>query len=204
MSNNGKQATGPIIYRVLSDSGVEIDVSPLSPLATTKLREKSRDLFPPPDEEQFRKPVPNAAQENDTFIDHHDPEYVRLRSDAIRQQAEYLIHAIASTSLSFPRGKDQLIEDFRPKLDELRKLIDLPEDEWEATFWYGIVSSAGDHEAITMAAMSSLPLTEQEVIEGEHGLRVFRYRVQGKRPSQLAAGFVKLAQGLAKGAKGDA
>lgn len=194
----------PIVRRVVLDSGVEVDIAPLSPLATAKIRERAQKEYPLPDKEQYRKTLQNAANEGDTYIDEHDPEYIRLTREAQQGQAQYFAAAVRDICLSYPAGKEALIEQFKPRLEAMRSFIDLPEDEWEATFWYGIVASPADNETIVAAALSVLPISMGEVIEGENGLRVFRYIVQGKRPSQLAAGFKTLARGLAQGSKNNA
>lgn len=206
MSNNGKKGqhapNGAIIRRIVCDSGVEIDVAPVSPHAVAKIRQRAADVHPLPDLEQFRKPVENAAIEGDTYLDKNDPEYKRLVLEASRAQAEFIFRAIADITFSYPRGREQLIEDFRPRMQAMRAYMELPEDEWEATFWYGIIGSHADSETLTQAAMSVLPISMEEVVDGEHGLRIFRHKVQGRRPSQLASGWKALASGLEKGAKG--
>jgi hypothetical protein len=158
-------------------------------------------LYPPPDEEAYRKPLPNAAVEGDTFIDKSDPEFIRLTAEARQNQANHFAAAVRDLCLSWPRGKEQLIEDYREKIATMRTLIELPDDPWEATFWYAIVASPADNETIVAAALSVLPVSMTEVIEGENGLRIFRYKVQGKRPTELAAGFKTLARGLGQGTK---
>lgn len=191
MSTNGTNGTttenvltGPIVRRVLTDSGVEVDVTPLSPHALALLRAKTQELYPDPDEEQYRKPVPNSAIADDTFIDKDDPEYIRLKKTAVDKRTELLTRALRDTSLSFPAGKAALIAHFADKIKALRLFVDLPEDEWEATFWHGIIGSAADHETLVRAAENALPLTEMEVA---NGVRLFRYIVQGQRPSELVA-----------------
>lgn len=198
---NTHTGSEPIVRRVVLDSGVEVDIAPLSPLATAKIRERAQKEYPFPDEENYRKPLENAAVEGDTYIDRNDPEYVRLTKEAQQGQAQYFAAAVRDICLSYPVGKEALIEQFKPRLEAMREYIELPADEWEATFWYGIVASPADNETIVAAALSVLPISMGEVIEGENGLRVFRYIVQGKRPAQLAAGFKTLARGLAQGSK---
>jgi hypothetical protein len=188
-------ASGPIIRRVLLDSGVEVDIPPLSPHAYAKILLKAEALFPPPDEEDFRKPIPNAAIEGDTFIDKDDPVYKERLEVARKQQSEYIAKALQEISLEFPDGKEALIARFADKIARLRKFVDLPEDEWEATFLYGVISSVADHETILFAAQNALPLTGEEIADG---LRIFRYQVSGQRPGRLAAGRKALTQSLRK------
>lgn len=192
-NGHGSLSTGPIVREVLTDSGVLVRVTPLSPHALAKIRQKAIELFPFPDEEAFRKPLPNAAVEGDTFIDRDDPEYKRLFAEAVEKQTHYLTRALRETSLEFPDGKDELIERFAGKIEALREFIDLPEDPWEATFWHAIIGSAADHETLIWAAENALPLTGEEVADG---LRLFRYTVQGQRPRRLAAGRLPSAPGV--------
>lgn len=203
MSSNGANGhlNGVIVRRLTFDSGVEGDVIPLSPHAVVKIRQKAEELYPFPDKAAFIKPLPNSAIEGDTYFDKDDPEYKHLYREAAQLQAAYILRAICDVCLTFPRGREQLIEDFRPHLDKQRIYIDLPEDEWEATLYYGIIASPADQETVSMAAMSALPISMEEVIEGEHGLRVFRYKVQGRRPSSMVAGWKTLASSLDKGPK---
>ncbi len=175
---------GGIVRRVLTDSGAEVDVTPLSPHALELIRAKARDLFPDPDEEKYRKPLPNAAVEGDTYVDKQDVDYLRLKKEAVDQRTHFLTRALRDTSLTFPEGKDALVARFADKIKALRSYVDLPEDEWEATFWHAIIGSAADHETLVRAAENALPLTEMEVA---NGVRLFRYIVQGQRPTDLAA-----------------
>lgn len=193
--SNGHHGSGPIIRRVLLDSGVEVDLPPVSPHAYAKILLKAEEVYPTPDEEEYRKSIPNAAIDGDTFIDRDDPEYKERFEQARKKQSEYIALALQEISLEFPDGKDALIERFAPKIASMRKYIDLPEDEWEATFLYGVIGSVADHETILFAAQNALPLTGEEVAEG---LRIFRYQVQGQRPGRLAAGREALAQGIRK------
>lgn len=193
--SNGYNGSGPIVRRVLLDSGVEVDIPPLSPHAYAKILLKAEALYPPPDEEEFRKPVPNAAIEGDTFIDKDDPLYKERLEEAKKKQSEYIAKALQEISLEFPDGKEALIARFATKIAAMRKFIDLPKDDWEATFLYGVISSVADHETILFAAQNALPLTGEEIADG---LRIFRYQVQGQRPGRLAAGRKVLAQSLRK------
>lgn len=190
-----QERSGPIVRELLLDSGVVVLIPPLSPIAYGKLLLKAAEEYPLPNEEEFRKPVPNAAIEGDTFIDKDDPIYKERLDLAKKKQSEYIAKVLQEVSLEFPDGKDVLIARFADKIKGLRKFIDLPEDEWEATFLYGIISSIADHETILFAAQNALPLTEEEIADG---LRIFRYQVQGKRPGRVAAGRLALAQGLRK------
>jgi hypothetical protein len=197
-STNGHHAlapSGPIVREVLLDSGVVVRITPLSPHAYAKVQQRAVELHPGPDEENFRKPVPNAAIDGDTFIDKQDPLYLEQVAEANKAQTAFVSKVLQETSLEFPDGKDALIERFADKIATLRKFIDAPEDEWEATFLYGVIGSVADHETIVWAAQNALPLTGEEIVEG---LRIFRYHVSGKRPGRVAAGRKVLAQSFRK------
>lgn len=198
MSTNGTNGhhatenvlTGAIVRRVLTDSGVEVDVTPLSPHALSLIRAKAAELYPAPDEKQFTKPLPNAANEGDTFVDKEDPEYIRLKAASDKARADFLTRALRDTSLSFPEGKQALIERFADKIKALRTFVELPEDEWDATFWHAVIGTAADHETLVWAAENALPLTEMEVA---NGVRLFRYSVQGQKPDRMATRLLQEA-----------
>lgn len=194
-NSNHAQPSGPIVREILLDSGVVVRSTTLSPHAFAKIRQRAEALFPNPNEEDFRKPIPNAAIEGDTYIDKDDPEYLRLTEAAVKGRTEFITRALRETTLDFPDGKEALIERFASKVAALREFIDLPEDEWEATFWHCIIGSAADHETLIWAAENALPLTGEEIADG---LRLFRYSVQGERPGNMAAGRRALARSLQK------
>lgn len=185
----------PLRHEVITSSGVTVIVTPLSPHTLALLRERSQQLHPDPDPAPYMLPLPNAAQEGDTYLDKDNPEYQTLLAEALIERSNWLMAALNGLALEFPDGKEALIERFAPHIAKLQELTGVEGDAWELTFRHGIIASALDQTMLLGAAQSALPLSADEVA---NGTRLFRHYVSGALPGRLAAGRRVGASGVAE------
>lgn len=174
------------LIEVPLDSSEVVLVRPLSPFALQALQEAARQAFPPPDKKAFEKPLsdiaPNAmpgvmmpAEEN--------PEYqVALKNNRADYNGKMIeLTLLAGVIVDTPEGREATIERYAGRMERLRKLVPLPEDDWLATTMYGMLSSFADRGRVASAAIN--PLTEKEV---RFALRSFRCEVQRDRSAHGA------------------
>jgi len=175
----------PKVTELKLGSGIDVLVKPLSPFVFQKLRLKAAELHPMPDEKAYET-EPDAelmAIPGDMIPASQNPDY-RAAVEAIeRARNDWLTLAVATMACEFQESRETLIVRFAAHLDMMRDFIDLPEDAWEATFHYGVLSSEMERQLIIAAAESRLPLGEEEVAGG---YRIFRPKVSLETYSRLA------------------
>lgn len=59
-------------------SGVEVTITPLTPMGQAHFLKQALELCPDPDPTPYEKPLPDALVEGDKIAATNDPEYVRL------------------------------------------------------------------------------------------------------------------------------
>lgn len=185
----------PLRHEVVTTSGVTVVVTPLSPHTLALLRERSQELYPDPDPAPYMLPVPNAAQEGDTYLDKDNPEYQAQLAEALTNRSNWLMAALHDLAFEFPDGKAALLERFADKIKTLKKLTGVEGDDWELTLRHGIIASTLDQTMLIGAAQNALPLSAEEVANGS---RLFRHYVQGATSGRLATGRSVSASGVAQ------
>lgn len=170
----------PIVITYELDSGVRVDVKPLS-LATFKaIFEKGKAEFPDPDPADYViKPEPGTAAHDDVVISaDENPEYRTLLQEAQEARAQFMHRRLLRHSITFPDFPDTaaVMAYFAPQIealadDGLIELADGTDDRWWQTYIHCIISSADDQTMIALAAQSGVPITEGEERDA---LRSFR------------------------------
>lgn len=160
------------VTEILLDCGETCLVSSITMHVRRALIEKSQQLFPYPNEADFERAAdPEVSLFDDQTIPaSHDKEYQRLKNKADVDRASWMNEQIILHYCQFPAGQKELIKQYAGKRKELATFIDLPEDDWQATLFY-ILLSDSDRNNILHASMSNLELTEGEVREGLHYFR---------------------------------
>lgn len=175
----------PKVTELKLGSGVDMRVAPLSPFVFQKLRAKAEQLFPAPDEKAYEvEPEPGLmAIPGEKIPASQNPVYRAKVEEVEAQRKDWLTLAVVTMACEFTESRESLIEHFEAKLEAMRDFIDLPEDVWEATLYYGIITSEVEREVIIAAAESRLALTEEEVADGR---RLFRPQLSLETYTRLA------------------
>lgn len=170
--NGGKK-----IIEFYLDSGQLVHVTPLSIYHLKALRDRAASLFPYPDEDEFEQPVdPERSIFPDEVIPAtQNPAYQAAMREIDRQRSDWINEQCIDLTADFGATKDELIEQYAPERERLAAVMDLPEDEWEATFNYCIIRTNEDRVMLVHAAINNILLTEEEVREG---VRLFRPQIR--------------------------
>lgn len=189
--NNGANSNGlpkPVIRHVLM-SGVEVQLMPLSPYLRKRLADYASAQHPF-DDTPWRKPLENSLAENQTFLDEDDPDYIKARRANLAKVDNLLFELMVAECVQFDRSQDELIEQYKERLEHLRKYNIDDESDWDIVLWQILITSEDDMKIIYDVSNSTATLTEVEVNEA---IRLFR-------PS-LSRARLLLPQGNARGAK---
>lgn len=192
-----------IIHETLS--GVIIHITPLSIFTIKALDSKADSQFPYPD------PVPFQVA-SETFASgfipaSENPEYKTLCEAVDNEREEWKANAILELCCEFPKWetRNDMIAHFRPRLEEMRKFIDLGTDEWQNVLQHCVftgtsaVYSNGKEVRVVERLMvvhlakqnGNIPLTPAEVVDG---LKFFRVEVSRNGTGRMAG----QARGLEK------
>ena len=161
------------VVRLDLDSGVTLDVAPLSPFVINAINKKAGQLYPVPPPPKV--PVPNSVIEGETYADTDDPEWQEAARQARQLQSMYAGEQVILLSVSVA-NQDALVKKYAARLKQLSQVIDLPEDAWQATLLHCIITSDREVALITMIARDRAPLTEEEIADGVTYFRVKRQR----------------------------
>lgn len=158
-------------------SGEIVLIRRLSPFARQALLNRAEEIHPNPEKKLFERPlsdtVPNAmpgvmaaAEDN--------PDYKAALQTAKIAQMKWFNDAVIQSGVvvDSKEGRELTIERYRPRLDVLRALVALPENEWQATVLYGLMTTANDRIQVIRAAIETL--TEADV---RLAMRSFRSEV---------------------------
>ena len=194
----------PSVIEVITQSGVQIFITPLSLFTIQALINKSETEFPYPDDKPYREASDLIAS---GFIPaSENPEYQALCKAVDGQRAQWQHDAIIELACKYPQwqSRTEMMAHFRPRLEELRPYIEMHDAEWQNVLEHcvftgtldmrgddGVVRTTERHRVIQLARQNaSIALTMPEVIGA---LRVFRVQISGTPTRGLA--------GASRGAK---
>lgn len=180
------------LTELVLDSGIRVHVKPISRYLRNALAEAAERLFPLPDKAPYEEALSEDVAIPGMKIPAEDnPEYKKRVAEIQRQRGDYISSAMLDLCVSYPDfdSRQALIDHFAPYLDEQRNWLELPEDPWEATLRFAIISSVADENQITAVASDTLPVTEKEVNEN---VRIFQ-PVLSREKSRIVEYARKLA-----------
>lgn len=166
-------------FELLMDSGEYVRVQPLSIYLVRALRDKAEELFPFPDKTQYEKALDDAkAIEPGQVIPAEDnPEYQKLYDDAAAKQTQYTNDHCIALSVEPLQGREVMIAKYRDRVTQLRAIMTLPEDDWDATLRFCIMTSRDDFNKVTSAIMGNALPREECIVDS---MRIFRCYVRQK------------------------
>jgi hypothetical protein len=170
----------PMIVQYEPASGVMVHIAPLSTFTIVAIRERSEELFPYPDPAPYELPIENAV-EGVKAPASQNPEYQELCKPIDAERLAYRMKAYIDIACTFPAFEtpDALIGHFRPRLEQLRKVSKLDNDDWQNVLNHCVFTGRKDRETVLSIAVQNetIPLTPAEVVEG---VRFFRAQIPGQ------------------------
>lgn len=169
----------PVIVRYETASGVIVHVTPLSPFTIAGVRERAEQELPYPDPKPYEAEIENAADPSIKLPASDNPAYKALCAPIDEDRKAWRLQAYIDVSCAFPdfASLDALIGHFRPRLEALRKVTVMGEDDWLNVLNHCVFSGSNDRLTVINIALQNetIPLTPGEVVEG---IRFFRLALQ--------------------------
>lgn len=182
MNEINGQYGGNVVRELLMDSGEIVYVQPLSIYLVRALQDKAQELFPFPDKTQYEKTLDDAkAIEPGQVIPAEDnPEYQKLYDIAAEKQQNYVNEKCIALSVEPVQGRQVMIKKYKARIVQMREMMTLPDDEWDATLRFCILTSRADFNKVTEAIMGRGLPREEEIL---NGMRIFRMYVRKETTS---------------------
>lgn len=157
-------------------SGIRMHITPVNAAVVKAIAVKGESLLPYPDATPYRHELPPPDAPGALSDPMDDPDYAAQVKKVDRQRNDRLNNALIDYAVTYPDFTDRaaLISYFAPQREELRKIADLPDDNWEVTLNHIILSGAGDYNTVVHLCVQSLELTGGEIADG---IRCFRLKV---------------------------
>lgn len=167
-----------IVYETLS--GVMVHVTPLSIFTIQAIRDKAEQEFPYPDPDPYRLPLENAV-EGVTLPAQENPEYQALCKPIDDARNGWKAETYIEMACTYPQfeSREAMIAHFKPRLDQLRKVAVIDENDWQNVLNHCVFTGKPDKQAVVYLALqdAAIPLTPAEVVEG---VRFFRVDLSGR------------------------
>jgi len=174
----------PKYVEYVTNSGVTVWVTPLSRTVYSGILQKARDTYPFPNAADYEEQHPDALPGIEVPIPaESNMEYLELKAEAAQEQQDHIWKAINDLCLAYPKYKngkplkdqfytqDELIEEFKSTLLEMKLYAEVPEDEWQATYECCILGGEDDEKNIALIVQDKLPITGEEI---DQEIRLFR------------------------------
>lgn len=188
MNEITEQFGGNVVREHLMDSGEVVYVQPLSIYLVRALRSKAEELYPFPDKAKYEKVLDDdKALESGQVIPAEDnPEYQKLYDTASEKQQNYVNEKSLVLSVEPAMGRKAMVAKYKARIAQMRDMMTLPEDDWEATLLFCIIASPQDSNKIYEAIMGRGLPREEDIL---NGMRIFRCYVRketvnGSHPEQ--------------------
>lgn len=153
------------IIEIELTTGVILWVTPVSNTTIRMLRESAKKHHPDPDTRPFLKPVPNALNPKEVFIDTDNPTYRMLYNLALRAQLDWVETELVALCCDSPQ-RDELMRLYEGELRLLENHFDDLErifDKWREVLTNFVVVHPEDRKLVDDAIKWRLPVTEAEV-----------------------------------------
>lgn len=184
----------PSILIFETQSGEILHCTPMSLPTLRAIHLKAADLFPYPNPEPYRIPDPEdvaftPGQQSSRAED--NPEYVAKCQQVDVERNKWANRAVFDYAVKFPKypTKEDLIEAYREKLEALRAISKIDDDDYDTILFFIVLSwnvvaenSSGNLVVASNEYGRVISLITQKVAlsaaEVANGIRFFRPRVQ--------------------------
>lgn len=187
MNEINGQYGGKVVHEHLLDSGEIVYVQPLSIYLVNALRDKARELYPFPNKTDYERTLDDAKaiEPGQVIPAEENPDYQKLYDEAERKQQEHVNEKCVALSVEPVQGREAMIAKYKDRIAQLRELMTLPEDAWEATLKFCIMTSRQDFNKITNSIMGQRLPGEEDIL---NGMRIFRCYVRQDRANGSHSG----------------
>lgn len=169
-----------------SAAGVVFHITPVNLATLRAIQLKAADIYPYPDAKEYEiKENPETAFDpNQVLPASKNPEYLKLCLEVDAERDKWADRAIFDYAVTTPKyvNRDDLIEAFKSQLGKLRKIANLPDDDYEAVMFNIVLSGqervnnrwVTDYNRVVGMAIQTFALTASEVAAG---IRFFRLKL---------------------------
>lgn len=173
MSENNGQFGGVVTYELLLDSGEYVRVQPFSLYAIRALRATAEEKFPFPDKTEYEKPMDaeKSLDGNMTIPAEENPDYRRLYEEAEEKQGRYVDDHCFALCVEPATSREAMVAKYKDRLAQMRKVMKLPKDDWDATLRFCIITSPRDYAQVVRAIQGKALPSEEEIVDA---MRLFR------------------------------
>jgi hypothetical protein len=174
------QFAGQKVIELILDSGETVYVKPLSILHYHALVVQAEKQYPYPDPKPYEKEIDasKTLEPGEVIPAAQNPAYQALCKDIDEQRKTWQYRQYILLAVEVIDQKATL-ERHKDRVARMRAMMTLPEDAWEATLLYSIISSTEDYNRVLNATSGQMLVTEEEI---SNGWRIFRPRIQRSTP----------------------
>jgi hypothetical protein len=174
------QFVGQKVVELVMDSGETVYVKPLSIPLLYAIMDKSAVEYPYPDPKPYEKALDDSItfEPGQVLPAGHNEEYRALCAKADDRRRRWQNVQIVLLCVQV-EDKQALLDKYGDTIEDIGKIVDVPEDAWEAVLLYCILSSVQDYNQVVLAANGSMVVTE-EAVRGTW--RIFQPEIRRSRP----------------------
>jgi hypothetical protein len=178
MNEINGQFGGKKVFEILLDSGELVHVQPLSIYVVRALENKAQEIYPFPDKAEYEKPLDDAKalEPGQKIPAEENPDYQKAYTNATKLQARYSNERCFMLSIEPVVGREKLIAKYKTRIAQMREMMTLPDDDWEATLRFCVLTSSEDYIRVTAAIQGGAEVVSEEEIRD--GMRIFRCYVR--------------------------
>jgi hypothetical protein len=170
----GAAATLPSVVEITLSNGLRVWTHAVSQRDNLRLIQEWEAKNPAPNKDDYRLPVPPdmASFEGQMLAPEENPVYQQLLKDRKTSLNDHIIRAYLLGYVEFPdTTEDELIAKHAKAIARKRRVMDVPDDAWEATLLFALVDDIRDYQLLVNAVQRNLTVDEGEVIDE---MRIFR------------------------------
>lgn len=187
MENTNPEAV-PTAIEYITQSGVEIRITPLSIFTISAIKTASEQRLPYPDKADYQ--VASELTATGYLPAEENEDYIEACKEVDKQREFWRNDAYIELACAYPQypTRETMIDHFAPRLRQLEKYIELSGEDWKDTLEHCVFTKttmtarALRNERVDVIALaaqqSEIPLSMPEVMDG---LRLFRLGVPGER-----------------------
>lgn len=153
---------------IILANGIKAWCYPIPARDRSKLILQWNEENPLPDKKQYERPVPvdEATIEGQMLSAESNPAWQEMLVARKNNLNDYLVHSYLVGYVEFPDNtENELIARFARVMKGKRKVLNLPDDEWEATLRGAIIDNLEDEAKLVLAIEKRIEISFEEVVE---------------------------------------
>lgn len=172
---------GQKVTELTLDSGETVLVKPLSVVVGIALSRKSEEVYPYPDPKPYEVKIDDSKtiEPGQVIPASQNPVYQELCQAVDSDRQRWQTQQAILLSLEPLTTRAEVIQRYADDIAAKRAILDgeVPEDAWQATVLFAVISSNEDYNRVTQAISGQMFVTFEEV---RGAWRIFRPTVSGK------------------------